>query len=303
MTSKFDVVSIGSAVVDTIFKSSQFTPHKLDGELMLCEIYGGKADVEAAVLTSGGAGTNTAVGFARQGLLSSVVAEIGQDMCAQIVIDELLSEHVDTSLLIQESSEQTGMSAVLVASDGSRSAVTFRGAAKMLTPSDIPFSELKNVPWIHLSSIGNPELIRQIFLFCKENSIHLSWNPGKTEIVDIVNLSVGDFSDCVDILFLNDLEYAAVEQKKDFLHELAKTLIVTRGKDGGEVWVGKNRTTYEGKTVEAECELGAGDAFASGVVGAFIQNKSLEVALDWGVQNGASVVKQMGAKKGLLSFS
>lgn len=302
MNAKFDTVSIGSAVVDVILKSSQFRPHTLDGELMLCEVYGGKADVDDAVITSGGAGTNTAVSFARQGLRAGVVAEVGKDVLAQIIIDEIEKENVLTSLLVEEKEEKTGVSSILVASDGSRSALTFRGASKMLSPSDVPFQSLEAVPWIHLSSIGNTELIRQIFLFCREHKIQLSWNPSKSEVEDIAKNTVGDFAQCCSVIFLNELEYAAVETRADFLKELGKIVVVTRGKKGGEVYLHDKKIEYVGKEVSVVCELGAGDAFASGFVGALIKNKPVETAIDWGLQNGASVVSHMSAKKGLLSF-
>lgn len=303
MNTPVDIVSIGSAVVDVILKSSQFKPHSIDGDVVLCEIYGGKEDVEEAAFVSGGAGTNTAVAFARQGLTAAVVAEVGQDTLAQIIVDELESEKVNTSLLIEEPSEQTGISAVLVSSEGARSAMTFRGASKMLTPSDIPFDILKTVPWIHLSSIGNSELIRQIFLFCRDNSISLSWNPGVNESIDIVKNSVGDFERCCKVVFLNELEFAAVEDYKEFLFSLSEIVVVTRGKKGGEIYHAGKKTEYQGKTVPVVCELGAGDAFASGFVGALYKNLPLDQAITQGLENGASVVGHMSAKKGLLSFS
>lgn len=303
MKSHLDVVSIGSAVVDVILKSSQFRPHSLGGELMLCEVYGGKADVEEAILTSGGAGTNTAVAFARQGFHVGVVAEVGVDILAQIIVDELDKEHVRADLLIEEKEEKTGVSAVLVADDGSRSALTFRGAAKMLDPSDIPFSMLESVPWIHLSSIGNPELIRQIFLFCRQHKISLSWNPSKAEVVEIVKNTIGDFSRCCKVTFLNELEYAAIQEKEQLLREMSEIVVVTRGKKGGEVYMDGQKIAYEGKIVPVVCELGAGDAFASGFVGALLKNHPISTAIDWGLQNGASVVQDMSAKKGLLTFS
>ncbi|MEP7166954.1 MAG: carbohydrate kinase family protein [Candidatus Woesebacteria bacterium] len=298
-----DVVSIGSAVVDLIFKSDQFTPHTLDGEMMLCEIYGGKANVQEAALSSGGSATNTAVGFARQGLQAGVISEVGKDIQAQIIIDECMREKVDISWLIEEPEEQTGMSAVLVASDGSRSAMTFRGASHMLTPQDIPFEKLQVVPWIHLGSIGNPDLIRQIFLFCKEHNISLSWNPGKVELEEVVKNSVGDFSKACAVLCINDQEFAAVADKKAFLEEISQLLVITKGKQGGEIWKEGEKQDYVTPTVSAVCELGAGDAFMSGFVGACIKKLPLEKAIEQGVANAVSVVSHLGAKKGLLSFS
>ncbi len=268
---------------------------------MLCEVYGGKANVEEANLGSGGAGTNVAVGLARLGIKSSVIAEIGNDIPAQLIIDELMRENVDTSLLVSERDEQTGMSAVLVASDGSRSALTYRGAAHMLSPSDIPFAGLEGVSWIHLSSIGNTDLIREIFLFCKQHNIRLSWNPSKAELEEVSKNSIGDFEKACTVIFVNDLEFDAVKERQAFLEQLGETLVITKGKKGGEIRTAGTKQEYEGKVVEVVCELGAGDAFASGFIGACILRLPVETAIEWGVQNSASVVGKLGAKKGLLS--
>ncbi len=299
----YDIVSIGSAVLDVLLRSSQFTQHQVGGEVMLCEISGGKVDVEEAALGSGGAGTNTAVGFARQGLQSAVVAEIGKDVPAQIIIDELTREHVSIDLLVEEPEERTGMSAVMVASDGSRSAMTFRGAAKMLSHKDVPFEVLQSVPFIHLSSIGNVDLIRELFLFCKQNNIKLSWNPSSNELKEVVFQATETFHQACNVIIMNEIEYEAVSSKHHLLEKLSKIVIVTRGREGGEVWVDGNRQTYTAHTTQAVSELGAGDAFASGFVGALVKNLPIDVAISWGVQNAASVVSQLGAKKGLLSFT
>lgn len=299
----FDIVTIGSAVLDVLLRSSQFSSHQVAGELMLCEISGGKVDVEEAMLCSGGAGTNTAVSFARQGFHTGIVAEIGIDAPAQLIIDELQREQVDTSLIIEEAEEQTGMSAILVASDGSRSAMTFRGAAKQLSHKDIPFTVLEQVSAIHLSSIGNADLVREIALFSKEKGIHLSWNPSAAELKDVVLQSSESLHQSIQVVCVNDLEYEEIQDHQGSLSKIASTIIVTKGRDGGEVLANGSKHPYLAKPVIAVSELGAGDAFISGFVGATLLKQSIEEAILRGTQNAASVVQHLGAKKGLLSFS
>lgn len=295
-----DIVSIGSAVLDVLLKSVHFTAHSVDGELMLCEIYGGKVEVEEASLTSGGAGTNTAVSFRRQGLQSAVIAEVGRDVPAQIIIDELEHEGVDTSFLIEEHEEKTAMSGILVAANGARSVLTYRGASKMLTPKDIPFDRLASISHIHLSSIGNPDLIRELFLFCKKHAIQLSWNPSGSELEEIVLRSGRSFPHVCSVVFMNELEYEVVEKHFDTVLSMSETVVVTRGKEGGEVWDKGKKMTYQAQPVQAISELGAGDAFAAGFVGARIRGELLEGAIEFAKRNAASVVQHLGSKPGLL---
>lgn len=295
-----DVISIGAATLDILMRSKSFVPHTIDGAALLCEIYGGKADVEEATITTGGAATNTAVSFVRQGLRAAVLAEVGQDPSAQLIYDELAREKVETELLVEEHDEHTALSVVLVAPDASRSVLTYRGAAHMLTSKDIAWDQLKQSGWIHLSGVGNADLVREIFLFVKEHSLNLSWNPSRSDLEEVVLRSGQAFSGVARFICLNDQEYAAIEQRHDLLIAMTQTLIITKGKTGGEVWRQRERFTYASKAAQAVCEVGAGDAFIAGVVGATIRGLSLMQAIEFGAKNSASVVEHLGAKKGLL---
>src|SRR5579859_3815701 len=99
-TSSVEVISIGSAVMDIFLKSAKFAVTPVADHLMVCELYGGKMDVEESLVTSGGAGTNTAVSFARQGFSVGCIASVGKDIAAQIVLDDLVREGVETKNLV-----------------------------------------------------------------------------------------------------------------------------------------------------------------------------------------------------------
>lgn len=298
----YDVVTIGSAVLDVHLKSDSFTVAPIRNQLMVCEIYGGKMDIDGAEISSGGAATNTAVSFARQGFVVGCVAEIGVDIAAQVVWDDLHRDGVHTRLLVQEEAEHTGISALLVAGDGSRSAMTYRGAARQLHSLDVPFAKLEAVRAIHLSSVGDSELIRKVSEFCRERKIFLSWNPSKAEAEELFLKQRLPANFC-DVLFLNDLEFEAVSKMEHVVMASARIVVVTRGPKGGEVYSQGKKTTYEAKPVKVVCATGAGDAFASGFVGAHLRGEPLEKCVNFAIANASSVVGYMGAKEGLLKVS
>ncbi len=298
----YDIVTIGSAVLDVHLKSSSFTVAPIRNQLMVCEIYGGKMDIDDANISSGGAATNTAVSFARQGFVVGCIAEVGVDIAAQVVWDDLHRDGVHTRLLIQEEHERTGISALLVAEDGSRSAMTYRGAARQLHVADVPFAKIEAVRAIHLSSVGDVELIRKVSQFCQERKIFLSWNPSKTEAEELFLKQHLDPHFC-DVLFLNDLEFEAVKRSEAGVLAAAKIVVVTRGPKGGEVYAEGRKIPYEAKPVKVVCATGAGDAFASGFVGAHLRGEPLEKCIDFAIESASSVVGYMGAKQGLLTVS
>ena len=282
-------------------KSSQFHLAKVGETIALCERFDEKIDVEQAEVSSGGGATNTAVGFARMGLRTACISEIGKDFAGTVVMQDLLREGVDVSMMVTEKSEDTAIASLLISESGARTALVFRGASRMLTIEDIPWRQLQS-RWIHLSSIGNSELITELFRHCRTNKIGLSWNPGNWEIEQMQKKKLVVDWEVVSALFLNKEEMDALFPDQQHPPQV-KTIVVTNGKLGGEYITKDGAKTFEAKQVPVVQETGAGDAFACGVVSGLLWSKSLEEAIEYGKRNSAAVIQQMGAKKGLLRFS
>lgn len=303
----FDVITIGSAILDVFFKSSQFQLVKKDGSLALCETFNEKIEVEQAMISSGGAGTNVAVGLARLGFRVGCLAEIGKDFAGSVVVHDLEREGVSTELLIQEKREATGISGLLISHNGARTALVHRGAAQLLTVGDLN-PHLLQSKRIHLSSVGNIDVINSVFTHCKEHHILLSWNPGNWEIDAIISgLLKPDWS-AVEILFVNKEEMELLsgvsltgdEWKKEWCFVGPHITVVTDGEHGGRYCVEGKCFWYEGEHVEAVQEAGAGDAFAAGFIAGQLKNKEVTQCIEYGKKNASSVIRSMGAKTGLL---
>lgn len=298
----FDVITIGSATVDLFMKSSSFHLQKADDGVLLCQEYGGKLDVEDFSWQSGGAGTNTAVGFSRMGFKTAAVVEIGKDLFGQYVYDELGKEGVDTTYVISEKGEQTALSAVLISGEGGRSILTHRGASSQLEARDLPWDILQHTRWIHLSNVSaNTELIFQLFDQVRQGLIGLSWNPGQKELHLIANGNIQPQHIPCDVMLMNKEEWQLLEAVQDTLLEHVKQVVVTDGSRGGKVFMKKHyEHHYQSPIVPVTQETGAGDAFAVGYVTAHLMGKTLEESCDWGVKNASNVIQHMGAKTGLL---
>ncbi len=297
-----DVITIGSATVDILMKSSQFHLQSAQEGLLLCEAYGGKIDIEEFEIHSGGASTNTAVGFRRMGFHTASVAEVGKDFLGQIIWDELKREQVDTDFIITEKSEQTAVSVLLISRDGGRSALTHRGAASMLEARDMPWQALTETRWIHLSNVsGNKELLLRLFDHLKTSLVGLSWNPGSHELELLAKEELKIEHIQCDVFVVNKEEWAVVKNIQQSIQRHIPYVIVTDGARGGEVYLkGSYQFTYEPHQVKVMQETGAGDSFIVGFVSAHLLGKDLVECVEWGKRNAASVVQQMGAKKGLL---
>ncbi|MEK7144014.1 MAG: hypothetical protein AAB820_01645, partial [Patescibacteria group bacterium] len=96
----YDVITIGTATRDVFLTSPLFKivrdPRHLQkmgfptGEAQ-CFALGGKIEISAPVLTTGGGATNAAVSFGRQGLKTATLVKVGDDESANSIINELKS--------------------------------------------------------------------------------------------------------------------------------------------------------------------------------------------------------------------
>ena len=299
----YDIITIGSATLDIIVKSSNFSLEPHDEGISLCQIYGGKMDAQEFLMTSGGGATNVAVGAARLGLKTATVCEVGTDFPAQVVWNDLQEDDVETHFLVSEKAEETAVSIILVAAEGGRTAITHRGAASQLESRDIQWNDLENTRWIHLGSLGgNKQLIFDLMDFCQRHEVGVSWTPSVADLKVFLSnqLSITYFQ--LDVLILNAEEWGQLEQLQEEIKKQVSFIIVTDGKKGGQVWVNGNKDmeyqSIEVKTVE---ETGAGDSFASAFLSSMLLENSLATCVEWGKKNAASVVQHLGAKKGLLT--
>jgi ribokinase len=299
----FQVITIGSALVDVFVHSRHFQSKPSQDGQLLCQVYGDKQDVESFRVYSGGGGTNTAVGFSRLGFQTAVICELGRDDFAQIVLNDLQRERVSSQLVIAERKEQTGGSVILVGEDGGRTILVHRGAASQLETYDIPPFWLTQTRWIHVSSIaGQLAALQKIFKLVKHShEIGLSWNPGKGELRLLAEGQLDVQEIPCQVFLVNQEEWALVAAKQTEILQAFGQVIVTAGKAGGDVYLhGQPAWHFSGQGVHPVDETGAGDAFVTGYVAAQMLALPPQTSIAWGVQNASSVVSYYGAKLGLL---
>ncbi len=312
--SNYDVVTVGAAVLDIFMKSDKFkvvSSTDIPGGIAMCEVYGGKMEVEEVLMCSGGGATNCAVSLARKELKTAIIAEMGNDPQALLIHRDLEEAGVETRFLIQESGETTAVSVILIADDGGRSIMVHRGASAMLTKHDLPWEELET-RWMHVSSLGgNVELLKNIVGWAKQKKVRLSFNPGLTEIKHREKLLA--LLPEIEILFVNrdeaqqlwGIDYTDESLWKS-LQPLpgARVTILTDGARGGKVSDNGKVYFYQGEKMKKVVDTtGAGDAFASGMVAGVLYGKNYEQAVRWGIKNATAVLRHVGAKKGLLTLA
>ncbi len=313
LRSSFDVITVGAATQDIFLRSPHLeeTPNAdaPDG-LNVCIPFGAKINIEEMHITSGGGATNAAVTFARYGLKTACLCRIGNDQIGANIIDELRREKVSSRFVQKDRAHKTACSVILLSGGGHRAILTHRGASSHLSSTQIPWSSLRT-RWIYLTSVaGDLDLVKQVFKFARTQKINIAWNPGQAELNHGLRKLSPLFKQ-TKILLLNREESAlvselparhlrAIFQKLGRLPETAT--IITDGQKGAYAYHKDKKVYLFAPILSADRinSTGAGDAFGSGCISAFIKGTKLDEALQVGTLNATGVISHMGAKTGIL---
>lgn len=301
------ILSIGAAVQDVFlshsdeFRPACANPHECFMQLTL----GGKADVNKIDFSTGGGATNASVTFARQGLDAEFMGSIGDDPAGQAVMADLDREGVEASRVTVSKRYNTGYSVLLLAPNGERTILTYRGASTHYVAADFDLDEA-HADWLYVSSMaGKMDILNSLFTKAKELGMKVMFNPGKGELQQMDKLR--PLLEDVDVLSVNREEMQMIVEG-DSTEELAlhalnvvPVAIVSDGPNGVAATDGKSLVVagmYE--DVPVLDRTGAGDAFGSGFLSQWAQGKSLRESIIFASANSTSVVTQIGAKAGIL---
>lgn len=302
------MLSIGAAVQDVFMSHSDaFEPVCIDPEHCFAQLQmGAKADVNQIDFSTGGGAMNGATTFARQGLESIFIGQIGKDPAGQAVLADLDKESIDAQYMAFSKKYNTGYSVILLDSSGERTILTYRGASTHYHIENFKSVENIKADWLLLSTLaGNFEVLEFLIGWAVKNNVKIAFNPGKGELADPGKLK--KLTSKVTILNLNKEEMQqlfAGQTTDELAREAAGTIpyvVITDGPHGSTATDGSkiiNAGMYE--DVPVIDRTGAGDAFFSGFTAMIAQGKSLEEALIFGSANSTSVVGKIGAKSGIL---
>ena len=301
------ILSIGAATQDVFLDNSpEFRLISMAKDQDVVEFdLGSKIDVQNIEISSGGGATNAATTFARQGLESSFMGVVGMDSSGEQVSKMLDEESIDTSRVEFSNRYNTDYSAIILAPNGERTILTYRGASEHIYADNF---ELKygEFDWIYLSNLaGRFDVISKIIQESVKKGAKIAWNPGKKELLEAekVRTLLRD----IEILIVNKEEASLIFEgisAEELIRNGSKfvpVMILTDGPDG--VWaISGNKMIRAGmyEDVPSIDRTGAGDAFGSGFVSQWAQGANLQQSILFASANSTAVIQHLGAKKGIL---
>ncbi len=301
---QFDIITCGSATLDVFAHTDneQITVKKKNQKnTFLAYPAGGKILIQSLKFELGGGGTNTAVGFARQGYKVGYVGALGNDETAIDMKSKLKDENV--TFLGSHVDEMSGYSILLDSKAHDRTALVFKGANDKLNIYKIPKAKV-----LYVSSMLGQSLKTQIQLAkaAKKNKTLIAYNPSLYQVTK-GKKSINQLLKIIDILIFNKEEAQALT-KQATVKNMHKTLqawkipvaIITDGPHQVTCSHKGYIASFKPKNVKVIEATGAGDAFASGFVGTFLYTHNIAKSLGAGQANSQSVLQYVGAKRGLL---
>lgn len=331
----YDIITIGTATRDVFLTSPLFKilhdkKHLkkigfLTGEAQ-CFALGGKIEIGKPVSTTGGGATNAAVSFSRQGFKTASLVKIGGDEAGKDISNELKKEKVNVlslnpKLKTLNLNNGTARSTILLAPEGERTILVYRGASEDLSEKEIHFDKLKS-RWAYIvPGKISFEVLEKIFNYLYKNEVLIAFNPSKyfiemgiKKIHPLLNKSKAVILNREEAAYLTGVDYnkeKIIFKKLD--ESVAGIAVMTDGVGGSLVSDGHNMYKADifgnKKVVD---RTGAGDAFGSGFVAGLMQRQeeckkglcqidNIEYAIRLGSANAASVIEYIGAKEGILT--
>lgn len=308
--SLFDVICIGSGKIDAFLSIHHASSHvRLNKDTNeLCVKSGEKIELDNISFLLGGNACNAAVGLSRLGLKSGLFAEIGKDEFAQTILSSLARENVATEFVQKTKDKATSLSIII---NFQKERTIF--SQHVQREHNFSFENI-STKWIYLTSLGNKwtKAYEKTVGFAKKTGAKIAFNPGTLQLEKGYEY-IKNILEKTEILFVNKEEAAkviSIKYKvlsiKELLTQLQKLgpkiVVITDGKNGSFA-IDEKGNILEHEIVQAEVveKTGAGDAYSSGFLAAFLHNQSIADAMKWGAKNSASVIGKVGAQPGLLT--
>lgn len=314
------ILCVGSVCKDIFFPTEEgkiiATPEDLTSQKKIAFELGAKYKIDERYESLGGCAANVGVGLSKLGMEAQVAATVGEDEIGKWILAELQKNKVKTETILFQKTK-SDLSAIIVDTlSADRVIFSNKNSGGEI---NLDAEKVKETGWIFLGDVHEnwEEQMDKIIQIAQTGKKKIAFNPREVHIQENVEKIVKIISLC-DAVFLNKDEAIEIISKtrddysseelnkekfllKNILELGPKLAVLTDGKRGAWASSGEKIFFAKGQEVKALDSTGAGDAFLSGFLAAYAQEKDMSECLKWGIANSAGAVQKFGATPGLLS--
>jgi ribokinase len=285
------IVVFGSFVVDLTSRAGRLP---VPGETVIGSVF---------KLGPGGKGSNQAVAAHRAGADVTLVTKVGRDVFGQVAKDFYKSEGMDTRLILEDDTVETGTALIMVDDmHGQNMILVVSGACGHITEEDIALASgaIEGCDILLLQLEINLDALAKVVALARARGKRIILNTAPAQAIPDELLAM------VDIVTPNETEAGlltgiAVDNMdgaraaaKVFLGKGVKNVVITMGSRGAYVTDGAGEEIIPPLSVNVVDTTGAGDAFSGGFAMALAEGYSLFDAARYGNVTGALAVTKKG---------
>ncbi|HWK14058.1 MAG TPA: adenosine kinase [Rhizobiaceae bacterium] len=316
MSSNYDVLCIGNAIVDIIARCDEkflVDNDIIKGAMNLIDAPRAEllySHMGPAIEASGGSAGNTAAGIASFGGRAAYFGKVSDDHLGGIYAHDIRAQGVafDTKPLTGE--PPTARSMIFVTPDGERSMNTYLGACVELGPEDVEPEKASGAKVTYFEGyLWDPprakEAIRQAAELAHKAGREVAMTLSDSFCVDRYRDEFLDLmrSGTVDIVFANEGELKSLYQTESFefgLEQIRKDCrlaVVTRSELGSVAVRGDETVEIAPLEIgELVDTTGAGDLYAAGFLFGYTSGRSLGDCGRLGSLGAGLVIQQVGPR-------
>lgn len=312
---RFDVVGIGSAIVDILAQTTDTFLSNHDapkGTMLMVDEDKSAAlydDIGPAVEASGGSAANTMAGIASFGGKPAFIGKTKADQLGEIFAHDIKAVGVHYQTEPLPDGLATAKCIILVTPDAQRTMFTYLGASGSLSAADMDKDLItaSKVLYIEGYQWDLPETKEAIIEACETasragNKVALTLSDPfvverhRNDLFDLVN-------EHVDLLFGNEQEITTLFRANSFdeaveaIEGRVDLAALTRGAEGAVTVTKDNLIQTPAAPVNKVVDTtGAGDLYAAGFLYGFTRGDDLKTCARLGALAAGEVISHMGAR-------
>lgn len=272
------------------------------------------SEVETYTRGLAGAELNFSVGVTRLGHKISYMTRLGQDVYGKYIMEFIQKEGINSEHIIWDKQHLTGSYLKFKALKGDPAIAYFRkgSAASYLCRDDVEQINFSKVKMLHITGISAGisksccDACKYAIKKAKEKGVFVSFDTNIRKALwdseEQLRNTLNEIAESCDMIlpgieegrFLTRLNNP--EEIADFyIKKGVKVVIIKLGEDGAYYKTGQKQGIVAGFKVDHVVDtVGAGDAFAAGIVSGLLEGLPLEKAIERGNAMGAIIITSKG---------